>query len=52
MNTVGTAASSAAACRYISLYTYIMLYDTCMVYVYYVCISLKSAFVKATKSTL
>jgi hypothetical protein len=44
MNTVGAAASSARAYMHVSLYTY-------TTHIYYVCISVKSAFVRTTKST-
>jgi hypothetical protein len=51
MNTVGAAATIACAYMYISLYLYIIIYCTYTVYIYYVCISVTSAFGMITKST-
>jgi hypothetical protein len=52
MNTLGAVASNAGAYIYIHLYMYIMLYYKYAMYIYYVCVSVKSAFVRTTKSTL
>jgi hypothetical protein len=51
MNKVGAAASSAGSYMYIQVYTYIRLSCTsnAYVYLYYVSIIVKGAFVRATK---
>ena len=52
VNTMGVAASSLGAYRYMRLFMYIMLYYTHTVYTYYVCISVKSTFIRTRKSAL
>jgi hypothetical protein len=52
MNTVDAGTAIAGQYTYVRIYTYIMLFDTYAVYIYYVCMSVKKAFVGTTKSTL
>ena len=52
MNIVGAAASSEHANTYTALCTYLMLYYAYTFYSTYECVSIKSAFVGTTKSTL
>ena len=52
ISTVGAANSSGGAYMYIRLCTYTMLYNTYNVYVFSVCITVKSAVVKTANSSL
>ena len=49
MNTVGAAASIGSVYTYTHSHTYKMLCYTYTVHIYYVCISINSAFVRTTK---
>jgi hypothetical protein len=49
-HTVSVAASSLGACTYLRLFLDVMLFYTCIVYTYYVCISVERTSVRTTKS--